>query len=133
MIDIKGLARAAAIAAALCLGTALPAAAAEDGQAMTAAPVKGEFDDQCAMGLASGQNVKTDCSVNWTDADGHVYCFSSESSKEAFLKDPAGNLDATPASHLWTVDTAAPETSITGAPASLAGTSSASFSVSSVK
>jgi len=92
MIDIKKLARAAAIAAALCLGTALPAAAAEDGQAMTAAPVKGEFDDQCAMGLASGQNVKTDCSVNWTDADGHVYCFSSESSKESFLKDPAGNL-----------------------------------------
>jgi len=92
MIDIKGLACAAAIAAGLCLGTALPAQAAEDGQAMTAAPVKGEFDDQCAMGLASGQNVKTDCSVNWTDADGHVYCFSSESSKEAFLKDPAGNL-----------------------------------------
>jgi len=92
MIDIKGLARAAAIAAALCLGAALPAAAAEDGQAMTAAPVKGEFDDQCAMGLASGQNVKTDCSVNWTDADGHVYCFSTEGSKEAFLKDPAGNL-----------------------------------------
>ncbi len=92
MIDIKGLACAAAIAAALCLGTALPAQAAEDGQAMTAAPVKGEFDDQCAMGLASGQNVKTDCSVNWTDEDGHVYCFSSEASKEAFLKDPAGNL-----------------------------------------
>jgi YHS domain-containing protein len=92
MIDIKWLARAAAIAAALCLGTALPAQAAEDGQAMTAAPVKGEFDDQCTMGLASGQNVKTDCSVNWTDEDGHVYCFSSEASKESFLKDPAGNL-----------------------------------------
>jgi len=52
----------------------------------------GEFDDQCAMGLASGQTVKTDCSVNWTDEDGHVYCFSSDTSKEAFLKDPAGNL-----------------------------------------
>ena len=92
MIDIKWLARAAAIAAALCLGSAIPAQAAEDGQAMTAAPVKGEFDDQCTMGLASGQNVKTDCSVNWTDEDGHVYCFSSEASKESFLKDPAGNL-----------------------------------------
>ena len=56
------------------------------------APVKGEFDDQCAMGLASGQTVKTDCSVNWTDEDGHVYCFSSDASKEAFLKDPAGNI-----------------------------------------
>ena len=57
-----------------------------------AADTKGEFDDQCTMGLASGQTVKTDCSVNWTDEEGHVYCFSSESSKEAFLKDPAGNI-----------------------------------------
>jgi len=57
-----------------------------------AADVKGEFNDQCAMGLASGQNVKTDCSVNWTDEDGHVYCFSSDASKEAFLKDPQGNI-----------------------------------------
>jgi YHS domain-containing protein len=68
---------------ALALAFASPAPAAD---------VKGEFDDQCAMGLASGQNVKTDCSVNWTDEDGHVYCFSSDASKEAFLKDPAGNI-----------------------------------------
>jgi hypothetical protein len=74
-------ARAVAVAAALWLGALAPAHA-----------VEGEFGDQCAMGLASGQNVKTDCSVNWTDEDGHVYCFSSESSKEAFLKDPAGNI-----------------------------------------
>ena len=74
-------ARAAVVAAGLYLAAAAPAFAAE-----------GEFDDQCTMGLASGQNVKTDCSVNWTDEDGHVYCFSSESAKEAFLKDPAGNL-----------------------------------------
>ncbi|HSD93292.1 MAG TPA: hypothetical protein VLB11_09750 [Methyloceanibacter sp.] len=74
-------ARAACLAAVLVLAGALPAMA-----------VEGEFDDQCTMGLASGQTVKTDCSVNWTDEDGHVYCFSSESSKEAFLKDPAGNL-----------------------------------------
>ena len=44
------------------------------------------------MGLASGQTVKTDCSVNWTDTDGHVYCFSTDASKEAFLKDPAENI-----------------------------------------
>src|SRR5262245_21442859 len=70
---------AAALAALFALTLTIPAAA-------------GEFDDQCAMGLASGQTVKTDCSVNWTDQDGHVYCFSSETSKEAFLKDPAGNI-----------------------------------------
>jgi hypothetical protein len=42
---------AAALAALFASTLAVPAAA-------------GEFDDQCAMGLASGQTVKTDCSVN---------------------------------------------------------------------
>ena len=44
------------------------------------------------MGLASGQVVKTDCSVNWTAPDGKVYCFSTEASKEAFLKNPDENI-----------------------------------------
>jgi YHS domain-containing protein len=74
-------ARAAIIAAALWFALPTPAFA-----------VEGEFGNQCTMGLASGQNVSTDCAVNWTDEDGHVYCFSSEASKQAFLKDPAGNL-----------------------------------------
>ncbi|MCJ7599125.1 MAG: hypothetical protein MUO41_10990 [Methyloceanibacter sp.] len=73
------LARPAMLAAVLCLMTALPASAAE-------------FDDSCAMGLASGQMAKTDCSVNWTDTDGKDYCFSAEASKEAFLKNPEENL-----------------------------------------
>jgi hypothetical protein len=64
---------------ALALAFASPAGAAE-------------FDNQCTMGLASGQIVKTDCSVNWADEDGHIYCFSSDASKQAFLKDPAGNI-----------------------------------------
>jgi YHS domain-containing protein len=74
-------ARAAIVAAALWLAAPAPAQA-----------VEGEFGNQCTMGLASGQNVSTDCAVNWTDEDGLVYCFSSEASKQAFLKDPAGNL-----------------------------------------
>ena len=52
----------------------------------------GEFGDSCTMGLASGQTVKTDCSVSWTDAEGRAFCFSSESSKEQFLKDPKTNM-----------------------------------------
>jgi hypothetical protein len=55
-------------------------------------PVKGEFDNSCAMGLAQGQTVKTDCSVNWTAPDGKVYCFSSENSKATFLKNAEANL-----------------------------------------
>jgi len=95
-----------AAAAALLLGIAAVApAAAEDAATSatraapatkiapaTAAPTKGEFDNSCAMGLAEGQTVKTDCSINWTAPDGKVYCFSRESSKEAFLKNSAENI-----------------------------------------
>jgi YHS domain-containing protein len=52
----------------------------------------GEFDDSCAMGLAEGQTVKTDCSINWTAPNGKTYCFSSETSKETFLKNADDNL-----------------------------------------
>jgi YHS domain-containing protein len=91
--------RAAAMAAAMCFSTLAPALAADQpptpAPAMTPLPAaapKGEFDDSCAMGLASGQVVKTDCSVNWTAPDGKVYCFSTEASKEAFLKNPDENI-----------------------------------------
>jgi YHS domain-containing protein len=83
------LAGSAILAAALCLGSAGLTIAADD---MSPAMADGEFGDSCTMGLASGQTVKTDCSVNWTDEDGKVYCFSSENSKSSFLKDPAGNI-----------------------------------------
>jgi YHS domain-containing protein len=100
------VARAAAIAVALCFGAA-SAALAEDAAAPAApnaapaiipvpaavpTPAKGEFDASCAMGLAEGQVVKTDCSVNWTSEDGKVYCFSSEGSKAAFLKNAPENI-----------------------------------------
>ena len=100
------VARAAALAVALCFGAA-SAALAEDAAAPAApnaapaiipvpaavpTPAKGEFDASCAMGLAEGQVVKTDCSVNWTSEDGKVYCFSSEGSKAAFLKNAPENI-----------------------------------------
>ena len=71
-----------AVAAALLLGLAAAGpGAAEDAAtpatpattpSATPAPVKGEFDNSCAMGLTEGQTVKTDCSVNWTAPDGKV-------------------------------------------------------------
>jgi hypothetical protein len=100
------VARAAAIAVALCFGAA-SAALAEDAAAPAApnaapamipvpaaapTPAKGEFDASCAMGLAEGQTVKTDCSVNWAGPDGKVYCFSTEDSKAAFLKNAPENI-----------------------------------------
>ena len=89
-------ARATAIVVALCFDTAAFAAAAAEPS--TSAPVatpsiaEGEFDNNSAMDLASGQTVKTDCSVNWTAPDGKVYCFSAEGSKAAFLKNPDENI-----------------------------------------
>jgi hypothetical protein len=34
----------------------------------------------------------TDCSVNWSAPDGKVYCFSTEASKQAFLKNTSENI-----------------------------------------
>ena len=45
--------------------------------------------------------------------------------------DLAGNVDATPASYTWTVDTTAPETTITAGPVGLTGDSTPTFSFSS--
>ena len=45
--------------------------------------------------------------------------------------DTAGNTDASPASHGWTIDTTAPDTTITGAPADPSGSSTADFSFES--
>ncbi len=98
---VASVACATAIAVALCFGAAAlaPAMAADEhptpAPAMTPAPAvspEGEFDNSCTMGLASGQVVKTDCSVNWTAPDGKVYCFSTEASKAAFLKNPDENV-----------------------------------------
>jgi hypothetical protein len=67
-----------------------PMPGAAPAPAMT--PAKGEFDNFCAEGLASGQLVKTDCTISWTAPDGKVYCFALEASKEAFLKNPDENI-----------------------------------------
>ena len=84
---ISRLTLPALLAGALIIGVPTAALAMDDhGDA------KGEFDDSCAMGLADGQMVQTDCSINWTGEDGKVYCFSSENSKATFLKDPKGNI-----------------------------------------
>jgi YHS domain-containing protein len=87
---LASVARATAVAAALCFAASAPATAG-DQPPTSAPPAKGEFDNSSAMDLASGQLVKTDCSVNWTAPDGKIYCFSTEGSKEAFLKNPDEN------------------------------------------
>jgi large repetitive protein len=50
---------------------------------------------------------------------------------EVKATDPAGNTDPTPASHSWTVDTAAPETTIDSGPTDPTSETSATFTFSS--
>jgi YHS domain-containing protein len=61
------------------------------GLSTAALAVTGEFDNMCTQGLASGKDVKTDCSVN-TTLEGKTYCFGNEAAKTEFMKDPKGNL-----------------------------------------
>ena len=61
------------------------------GLTTAALAVTGEFDNMCTQGLASGKDIKTDCSVNAV-VEGKTYCFGSEQAKTDFMKDPKGNL-----------------------------------------
>jgi YHS domain-containing protein len=70
-----------ALAGALALGLATA----------TLAATKGEFDNMCTQGLANGQDIKTDCSVN-TQVQGKTYCFGNQSALTQFMADPSGNL-----------------------------------------
>ncbi len=70
---------ATAMAGALLFATAATAA------------TTGEYDNMCAMGMALGKDVATDCSVN-AEVDGKTYCFGNEDAKTLFMKDPEANL-----------------------------------------
>lgn len=39
--------------------------------------VKGEFNGEDPVGLASGKHIPTDCAIHWSDHRGKIYCFSS--------------------------------------------------------
>ena len=71
---------ASTVAGALLLGFATAALA-----------VTGQFDNMCAMGLAVGKEIKTDCKINEVIA-GLSYCFADDGAKTMFMKDPQGNL-----------------------------------------
>lgn len=69
------------------------AASATPVSSSTAKTIK-QFGGNCAMGLALGKEMKTDCKITWTDeASKKVYCFSSEEMKSDFAKDTKGNLE----------------------------------------
>ena len=62
--------------------------AAEAGGSVSTA----QFGGQSADALALGRHAMTNCAVTWSDKDGKVYCFSSDSAKKSFLESPTENL-----------------------------------------
>jgi YHS domain-containing protein len=69
-----------ALAGALLLGLATAALA-----------VNGEYGNMCTMGLASGKDIQTDCSINGQYL-GKTYCFGSKEAMTEFMKNPKENL-----------------------------------------
>jgi YHS domain-containing protein len=61
------------------------------GLATTALAVTGEYGNMCTMGLASGKDIQTDCTVN-AQLQGKTYCFGSKEAMTQFMADPSGNL-----------------------------------------
>ena len=61
------------------------------GLTTAALAVTGEYGNMCTMGLASGKDIQTDCSVN-AQVQGKTYCFGSQSALTQFMADPSGNL-----------------------------------------
>ena len=53
----------------------------------------GEYNNECAWGLANGKHVETNCRVNMTREDGKTYCFSSDKAMANFMKDPSKNMN----------------------------------------
>jgi hypothetical protein len=51
-----------------------------------------EFGGQCAMGMAEGRKMQTDCSVLWLGPDDKIYCFADQTAKQSFLRAPKENL-----------------------------------------
>ena len=61
------------------------------GMATAALAVTGEFGNMCTMGLATGRDIQTDCSIN-SQLLGRTYCFGSKEAMAQFMKDPTANL-----------------------------------------
>jgi hypothetical protein len=54
-----------------------------------AGSMHGEFDNNDPIGVAAGERIEADCSINWVDPDDQrLYCFSSATSLVFFLDAP---------------------------------------------
>lgn len=74
------------------LSMAVPYLAFAEEASHAVATQDAEFGGSCAMGLAEGKRIKTDCKINWKAPDGKTYCFGNADSKATFVKDPDANI-----------------------------------------
>jgi hypothetical protein len=74
---------------------------------------------QCSLDGAAFGSCSSPKSYSALTAGAHTF--------QVRATDPAANTDATPAAHTWTVDTAAPDTTITSGPANPINSTSAAF------
>lgn len=49
------------------------------------------FGGHCAMSVAEGEPVPTDCSIYWISPDDKLYCFVSVQARETFLANAPRN------------------------------------------
>ena len=61
------------------------------GMTTAALAVTGEFNNMCSMGLATGKDIQTDCSIS-SQVQGKTYCFGSKEAMAEFMKNPKENL-----------------------------------------
>jgi hypothetical protein len=61
-------------------------------KAYTPQGIKGELDSYDPIGLIGGALIKADCSINWRDQDGKLYCFASATSLNYFQDFPKANI-----------------------------------------
>ena len=61
------------------------------GMTTAALAVTGEFNNMCTMGLATGKDIQTDCSIS-SQVQGKTYCFGSKEAMAEFMKNPTENL-----------------------------------------
>jgi YHS domain-containing protein len=61
-------------------------------KAYTPQGFKGELDSYDPIGLIGGALIKADCSINWRDQDGKLYCFASATSLNYFQDLPKANI-----------------------------------------
>jgi hypothetical protein len=52
-----------------------------------------QYNGQCAMSVAKGTPVPTDCSIYWISPQDKLYCFSSVAAREQFLANEPRNAE----------------------------------------